>query len=105
DERPSDAALCVVINQVAPNESVRPVAQADDEDLAVAAVTSDARAVLFVLVVGIRVAGRVRPPPPHVRLEEPPADLRQIRLGERREVELRLGRTRSGRAARASRAS
>lgn len=83
------AVLVMVVDPVALDEADRPPVMADEEDLGRVTVSADALAVLLELVVGIRGAGRVGPPPADVRLEEPAADERQVRLGQWREVVLR----------------
>src|SRR5207247_6941877 len=98
------AILVVVVDAVALDEADRPVAIADEEDpRRVVIVAADPAAVLLELVVGVGLARRVRPPTADVRLEEPLADAREVRLGQRREVVLRG--TERGRAARGARAS
>jgi hypothetical protein len=66
----------------------------DQEEERRIAIAADPRAVLLELVLRIGLPRRVGPPAAYVGLEQPAADERQIRLGQRREVVLRLWRIR-----------
>ena len=91
-ERERLPVLVVVVDQVALDEPDRPTPMADEEDLRRIAFVADSLPVLVELVLWIRVPRRIGPPSADVRLEEPAADERQIRLGQRREVVLRRWR-------------
>ena len=93
-ERERPPVLVVVVDQVALDETDRMSAMADEEDVRRIAFAAQALPVLVELVLGIRVPRRIRPPPADVRLEEPAADERQIRLGQRGKVVVRLWRIR-----------
>ncbi len=97
-ERECLAVVVVVVDPVALDEPDGPAAIADEEQPGrILIVATDPAAVLLELVVGGGLARWIRPPTADVRLEEPLADLGEVRLGQRREVVFR--RTGRGRAA------
>src|SRR5258706_9064128 len=89
-ERERLAVLVVVVDPVGLDETDRPAAQADEEELCrVVVIAADAPAVLLELVGPVRLARRSRPPTAVVPLDEPGSDPRKVRFGQRREVVLR----------------
>lgn len=93
-ERERLTVLVVVVDQVALDEADRMSTVADEEDLGRIAFTAEALPVLVELVLGIGVPRRIGPPPADMRLQQPPPDQRQIRLGQRGKVVVRLWRIR-----------